>query len=231
MELERIRGVGPDSFSALPRHIRLGRISFDEALHSQEEAIARLQKGGFASSIIFSLEHDPVITCGRSAKQANLLLPEHEYLARGIELRRIDRGGDVTWHGPGQVVVYPVLRLGDWGLKPGEYVRLLEETMILTCRDFGVEAFRRQRFPGCWTQAGKIGAVGTSVKAGGITKHGLAFNVCNDLTPFSLIIPCGIQNCLVTRLVDLVVTEVDQTDVENRLVSHLLALLLSRAKI
>ncbi len=207
------------------RHQRLGRISFDAALKLQQEAIDRYRETGEGLPIIFSLEHEPVITCGRSTDRDNLLLSEEEYRERGIDLRTIDRGGDVTYHGPGQVVVYPILDLRRLGLRAGEYVSMLEEAMIRTCADYGVRAFRRKRYPGCWTEKGKIGAIGAAIKSGGITKHGLAFNVHTDLHMFRLIVPCGITDANVVRLADLNDKDVRPEDVEMLLVGHLAQLL------
>jgi lipoyl(octanoyl) transferase len=211
------------------RHIKLGRISFDDALVLQERAISEYQSSVKGLPIIYSLEHEPVITCGHSSHDSNLLLSESEYLKRGIAVRRIDRGGDVTYHGPGQVVVYPIFNIREYNLRPGEYVRLLEDSMISTCSDYGVEAFRKPGYVGCWTSHGKIGAVGTSIKRGGITKHGIAFNVNTDLDNFSLIVPCGISKFPVTRLADLVDNPPILADVEDRLVKNIISMLDFRA--
>ncbi len=208
-----------------PEWKKLGRISFDDALAIQEELIEAYRRTGDGLPVIFSLEHDPVITCGRSTQDSNLLLTGDEYEKEGIAVRRIDRGGDVTYHGPGQVVVYPIIALRSHGLRAGEYVHLLEEAMILTCADYGIDAFRRAGFPGCWTEHGKIGAVGTAIKAGGITKHGLSFNVSTSLDHFKLIVPCGITDFPVVRLVDLVENEPDFEIAENILVQHVIDLL------
>jgi len=202
-------------------HRPLGRISFDDALRFQEDAIQHYRSTGQGLPVIFSLEHDPVVTCGRSTDSKNLLLSEDEYRSRGIALRKIDRGGDVTFHGPGQVVVYPIVALRDHGLRAGDFVRILEDAMVQTCAEFGVQAYRRERWPGCWTDEGKIGATGAAVKAGGITKHGLAFNVSVDLGYFDLIVPCGISDHPVVRLVDLVDGPVDQKRVEMGIVRRI----------
>ena len=201
---------------------KLGRISFDDALRIQEDAIVRYRRTGDGLPVVYSLEHDPVITCGRSTHDSNLLLSEAEYEKLGIQVRKIDRGGDVTYHGPGQVVVYPVVALRSHNLRVGEYVRLLEESMIRTCADYGIKAFRRTGFPGCWTDNGKIGAVGTAVKSGGITKHGLSFNVSTNLDHFKLIVPCGIADFPVVRLADLLETAPDVEAVAENIVSHIL---------
>lgn len=206
-------------------HRRLGRISFDDALSMQERAIDEFRATGESLPLILSLEHDHVITCGRSTNRENLLFAEDEYRNRGIDLSYTDRGGDVTYHGPGQIVIYPILSLRSLNLRAGEYIRGLEECMIRTCSDWGVDAFRRDRYPGCWTEAGKIGAVGASIKSGGITKHGLSFNVSTDLSFFDLIVPCGITKHRMVRLTDLTDGPVDIEDVEMRLVEHLIDIL------
>ena len=203
------------------RHEKLGRISFDDALALQEKAIEDYRNNGEGLPVIFSLEHDPVITCGRSTSDENLLLTPEEYEERGIQVRKIDRGGDVTFHGPGQVVVYPILALRELNLRAGEYVRVLENSMIKTCSEYGVTAFVRTGYPGCWTEDGKIGAIGTAVKAGGLTKHGLAFNVDVDLSYFDLIIPCGITGGKVANLSNLTPDGIVFEDVETSIVRNI----------
>jgi lipoate-protein ligase B len=220
-----VKSETKSGYSNVAVHVRLGRISFDDALVRQEESILRWRTAGSGLPVIFSLEHEPVITCGRSTSDGNLLLPESEYKNRGIDVRRIDRGGDVTWHGPGQAVVYPIIVLREHSLRATEWVELLEQAMIDTCADFDVHAFRREGLRGCFTDAGKIGAVGTAVKAGGITKHGIAFNVCPDLDNFAIIVPCGISDHPVTRLSDLCEPAPDFDAVVTGLVSHISELL------
>lgn len=207
------------------RHIQLGRISFDDALALQEEAIEKYRKERAGLPVIFSLEHDPVITLGRSWKESNLLVSREKLERMGIDVREIDRGGDVTWHGPGQVVIYPIIALREHGIRATEWVEILEEAMILTCREYGVDAFRRDRLRGCFTQKGKIGAVGTGVKAGGITKHGLSFNVSPDTGYTKLIIPCGITDHAVTRLIDLTSKPILFNEIEYSLVYRIAELL------
>ena len=220
-----IRRSGEYPVLASIRHRPLGRISFDDALSLQERAIDDFRATGPGLPVVFSLEHSHVITCGRSTDMSNLLLSPDEYEKRGIDLRYIDRGGDVTYHGPGQVVLYPIILLREHNLRAGEYVRILEETMMRTCMDWGVRAHRRDGYPGCWTGEGKIGAVGTAVKSGGITKHGLSFNVSTDLDYFKLIVPCGIVGHKIVRLADLLDRPPSLRDVEMRLVGHFADLL------
>jgi len=214
-----------ENYPNTAKHLRLGQISFDDALSLQEEAIFRFRESGDGLPVIFSLEHKPVITCGRSTELSNLLLSSDEYKKRGVDVRTIDRGGDVTFHGPGQVVVYPIISLRKHNLRPGEYIRILEEAMIRTCAKFGVEAYRKERFPGCWTDKGKVGAIGTAVKSGGITKHGLALNVDTDLDYCDMIIPCGISDKDVVRLSDLTNAEINCEIVELEVVKNIAELL------
>lgn len=206
-------------------HIRLGRVNFSFADELQDAVIDSYRKKGDFVPVVFTLEHEPVITCGKSTKSANLLLTEEEYKRRGIDVKRIDRGGDVTWHGPGQLVVYPIIDLRKSGLRIGEYVRILEEAMINTLKRFGVEGLRRAGMIGCWTHDGKIGAIGTSVKSGGITKHGLAFNVQPDMENFTLIVPCGIAKYPVTSMEKITGKRFDLSEVAEIIVDELAALL------
>ncbi len=214
-----------------PGHIRLGTIPFDNALELQLYTIGKLSQSPDNQHIIYSLEHTPVVTCGKSTHKENLLLSEEGYDEMGIDLRYIDRGGDVTYHGPGQVVVYPVIALRKYNLRAGEYINLLEESMIRVCADFGVSAFRREGYPGCWTDEGKIGSVGASIKAGGITKHGLAINVSTSLDHMKLIVPCGITDVTIARLIDIAPDNArhpDMFEVEMEIVNHLKRMLVER---
>jgi len=177
---------------------RLGRISFDEADRLQRET-ARLRQAGQVPDTLFLLEHEAVVTLGKSANQANLLVNKELLEQRGVAVRQIDRGGDVTFHGPGQVVAYPVVSLRERGWGARRYVEALEQVMIRTAADFGVTAERRKGLIGIWVQDRKLGAIGVRVSAG-VTRHGLALNVDLDLSPFSWIVPCGITNAKVTSL-------------------------------
>src|SRR5690606_27724096 len=132
-------------------------------------------------------------------KGGNFLLPEDEIKRRGVEIHRTGRGGDVTFHGPGQLVSYPIIRLRDFGLGARAYVRALEETIIRTLADYGIEGGRRDGYPGVWTAGRKIASIGVAVR-GGVTMHGSALNVNTDLSYFSLIVPCGITDVTVTSM-------------------------------
>ena len=194
--------------------LSLGRVPYAEALALQQRIVA-LRKAGQIADTLLLLEHPPVLTLGRNASRSNILASDEFLQQRGIELHEINRGGDVTYHGPGQLVGYPILDLrGDWpgkkvpGLKhlgPVDYVRLLEEVLIRSCADFGVMAQRIPKLTGVWTIANgsiaekKIAAIGVHVSQG-VTSHGFALNVTPDLREFYWIVPCGITDRKVTSL-------------------------------
>src|ERR1700677_2200252 len=191
--------------------LTLGRISYVEALAIQQQVIAA-RKQNLIGDTLLLLEHPPVITLGRNAHRANVIASDELLTQRGVELHEINRGGDVTYHGPGQLVGYPIIDLrGDLPGKKGphlgpvDYVRLLEEVLIRTCGDFGVMTQRICKLTGVWTLAGgsvrekKIAAIGVHVSQG-VTSHGFALNVTTDLRDFEWIVPCGITDRQVTSL-------------------------------
>ncbi len=138
------------------------------------------------------VEHNPVITLGRRAKETNILLPEAELKRKGVEVYRIERGGDVTFHGPGQLVGYPILNLKKRGLSIHSYITSLEESLINLLRKYEINGFRKEKMIGVWTEEGKIAAIGVAVK-NWVTFHGFALNVITALSYFNLIVPCGIN--------------------------------------
>jgi len=191
--------------------LHLGRISYMKGLAVQQQVIAA-RKQNLIGDTLLLLEHPPVLTLGRNAHRSNILASDEFLAQRGIELHEINRGGDVTYHGPGQLVGYPIIDLrgdlpGKRGphLGPVDYVRLLEEVLIRTCGDFGVMAQRICKRTGVWTMAGgsvqekKIAAIGVHVSQG-VTSHGFALNVTTDLRDFEWIVPCGITDRQVTSL-------------------------------
>jgi lipoyl(octanoyl) transferase len=191
--------------------LHLGRIPYAEGLAIQQQVIAARKQQLIADTLLL-LEHPPVITLGRNSHRSNILASDDLLASRGVELHEINRGGDVTYHGPGQLVGYPILDLrGDLPGKKGphlgpvDYVRLLEEVLIRSCGDFGVMAQRIPKLTGVWTIAGgsitekKIAAIGVHVSQG-VTSHGFALNVTTDLRDFAWIIPCGITDRPVTSL-------------------------------
>ena len=177
---------------------RLGRVPYARGLELQERLVADRQAGRIPDQLLL-LEHDPVFTLGRNARSENVLFPAQALRERGFEVFETGRGGDVTYHGPGQVVGYPILDLAPDRRDVHRYVRDLEEVMIRTCADYGLEASRVEGLTGTWLGDEKIGAIGVRI-ARWVTSHGFAFNVGTDLGAFDLIVPCGIRERGVTSL-------------------------------
>jgi lipoyl(octanoyl) transferase len=185
----------------MPRAIavhRLGRVDYAEA-HALQEKLQRARIRGAVPDTLLLLEHPPVITLGRGAKEANILFPRAALEARGFTVHDIGRGGDVTYHGPGQVVAYPIVDLAPDRKDVRRYVRDLEEVMIRTAGSFGLHAERVEKLNGAWIGERKIGAVGVRISRW-VTMHGLAMNVSTDLSHFGVIVPCGIVGRGVTSL-------------------------------
>ena len=188
-----------------------GRISYTEGLRLMAEVVTARKAQRIGDTLLL-LEHPPVLTLGRNSSRANVLASDEFLKQHSIEIHEINRGGDVTYHGPGQLVGYPIIDLrGDLPGKKGphlgpvDFVRMLEEVLIRTCGDFGVMAQRICKRTGVWTLAGgsiqekKIAAIGVHVSQG-VTSHGFALNVTTDLRDFDWIVPCGITDRQVTSL-------------------------------
>jgi lipoyl(octanoyl) transferase len=181
----------------------LGRVPYREAWALQKQLAGRRADGAIGDRLLL-LEHPPVLTLGRHGDDAHVLAGPDELARRGIEVIRVERGGEVTYHGPGQLVAYPILRLADRGILLRPYVRALEAAMAATCAAFGVTAGRRDGHPGCWVDADgprprKVGALGVRVERG-VTYHGIALNVAPDLADFELIDPCGVPGLVSTSI-------------------------------
>ena len=172
---------------------RLGRISYEEGLELQSELIALRRDGSIPDQLLL-LEHPHVITLGTSSQDDHVLLSETEREEKGIQLFEVGRGGDATYHGPGQLVGYPILSLAPDRKDLHRYLRDLEEVLLLTLRAFEIPARREEGLTGVWAPAGKLAAIGVRVSSGWITSHGFALNVDPDLTFFSSIVPCGIED-------------------------------------
>jgi lipoyl(octanoyl) transferase len=208
--------VPPDPSSVL-EVFRAPRISYSGGLDVQEAWVPRRRRGEIPDRLLL-LEHPHVVTQGRGSDPANLLRTPEELEAMGVELFETGRGGDVTYHGPGQLVGYAVL-----DLKPGEgrpdrrdlhrYLRDLEGVLIDTLADWEIEGTRVEGMTGVWTEAGKVAAIGVRVSSGWITSHGFALNVAPDLSYFSTIVPCGIADREVTSMAAILGRPVPQGDV------------------
>src|SRR5262245_10189478 len=173
------------------RLIRPGRVAFDDAWELQRRLAAEVRGG--AEPVLLLLEHPPVFTLGRNADDSNLLD------AGAIPVRRIDRGGDVTWHGPGQLVAYPILSLRERRIGVRGHVEALERAIVGVAADFGVGAAPKEGCVGVWPARGKLASIGIRV-AGGVTMHGAALNVDPDIASFARINPCGVKGGAVTSL-------------------------------
>jgi lipoyl(octanoyl) transferase len=194
----------------------LGLVGYAEGVALQEELRRGVTEGTIPDQLLL-LEHPPVVTLGRNATGGNVLASPALLRARGIELHECGRGGDVTFHGPGQLVGYPILDLNPDRRDVRRYVRDLEEVLIRTLGDFGVGAGRIPGLTGVWIGDLKIAAIGVRI-ARWVTTHGFAFNVANDLDGFRVIVPCGISDRGVTSLSRVLDREVTLDEVKPPLV-------------
>jgi lipoyl(octanoyl) transferase len=198
----------------------LGFIDYNEAWNLQKE-IFSLRCEEKVSDTFFLLEHPHTYTLGKIADKNNLIGSE-EYLSNNkISVYEIDRGGDITYHGPGQIVGYPIIKLEDWEKDTHKYLRALEEVIIKTCSQYGIEAGRNPKYTGVWIGNRKIAAIGIKVSRW-ITMHGFAFNVNTDLNLFNGIIPCGIQDKEVTSLSKELSKTIEIEEVKENLLNNFL---------
>ena len=197
---------------------RLGVMPYGEALALQKDLVLERQSGK-VPDLLLLLEHPHVVTVGVGARRSlkNLLVPESVLQARGVELHQAPRGGDVTYHGPGQLVGYPILDLRPDRCDVHRYARDLEEVLIRTAQAFGVQARRESGLTGIWVGHDKLAAIGVRVSRW-VTSHGFALNISTDLGYFDLIRACGIEGRGATSLVSLTGTLVSMGDVETALV-------------
>jgi lipoyl(octanoyl) transferase len=206
--------------------VDLGLIGFAEAFALQKRIVAA-RKAEAIGDVLLLCEHPHVITLGRSGKRENLLASDRVLAQKGVDFHATNRGGDITYHGPGQVVGYPVIQLGAIRRDVVWYVRMLEEVMIRACADFGIEAQRESGKTGVWVgggvrnavQAEKIGAIGVHISRW-VTSHGFAFNVSTDLRYFDLIVPCGIAGRTATSLEKILSRTVKRNEAAPKLVEH-----------
>ena len=201
----------------------LGLVSYADA-SSLQQRLAAARKSGLIDDVFLLCEHPHVITLGRNANRQNLLASEQVLRQKAVELHATNRGGDVTYHGPGQIVGYPILNLAGIKRDVGWYVRTLEEAMIRASADFGATAYRVPGKTGIWVQAGaseeKLAAIGVHISRW-VTSHGFAYNVSTDLRYFDLIVPCGIADRKATSLEKLLRRSVPLEEVKPRLTRHL----------
>lgn len=176
----------------------LGFMEYVPAFVIQEKILDARIAGRVPATIILQ-ECPPTFTLGRSGNESSVLISPQELAARGIELIQVNRGGDVTYHGPGQLIASPLLYLGDLDLNANQYMHRVEDVLIEVLAKFGLAAQRKQDYPGAWLGEAKVGAVGIGVRHG-YTFHGMSLNVSLDLSPFQLINPCGVASMPVTSM-------------------------------
>ena len=186
--------------------IRLGTVEYHRAWELQVELAAKVHDGAQPNTLLL-LEHSPVYTKGRLSKPEHILLSDEELRQKGIGVYEADRGGQVTFHGPGQLVAYPVVDLREWG-GPVKYVRTLERIIVDSLADFKITAETIDGITGVWVGGAKIAAIGVKISRG-VAYHGFAINVTTDLSYYSHIVPCGIADRPVTSMVEVLGEDVD----------------------
>jgi lipoyl(octanoyl) transferase len=223
-------GTSRDNASSILLIMRvddLCTLPYSDAWAAQEAAHAEVLDGG--AERILLVEHPPVITFGRRpGVERNLVASDAQLATMGVEVVQSDRGGDITFHGPGQVVAYPIIRLNDHGLSVGGYVRALERAAIETCGAFGVEARREDGAVGVWVDdpktgvAAKVCAIGVRIRRG-VSLHGIALNVSTDLTYFNLIVPCGLAGRRATSVAEVLGEDAPSLDHVKRVLAGALS--------
>ena len=179
--------------------VRLGTMSYAEALELQRSAAADRISGAIPEDVLLLVEHPPVVTLGRSSKQKNLISSPEFLASKGAELFEVERGGDVTFHGPGQLVGYPIIDLKRHKQDLHWFLRQVEEGIIRTLSRYGISGERSTGYTGVWTSGRKIASIGVHARDW-VTWHGFALNVVTDLSWFDLIVPCGIQDVEMTSI-------------------------------
>jgi lipoyl(octanoyl) transferase len=193
-------------------------MDYADSLRLQRERVAA-RKAGVIPDTLLLLEHPHVYTLGRNAKKENLLISAEQLAARGAQVFEIDRGGDVTYHGPGQLVGYPILDLAQHRCDVAWYMRSLEEVLIAVAGEYGIEAGRLAGAPGVWVENNKLAALGVHISRW-VTSHGFAFNVNTDLGYFDWIVPCGLRDKGVTSLQRLLGRLVGMDEVAEKVARH-----------
>lgn len=200
---------------------RLGLVEYDAAYRLQTELVSKRISDEINDTLLL-LEHPDIITIGKSGKIDNVLVPQEQLASKGISLVFVDRGGDVTYHGPGQLVGYPIINLKKRREDLHQYVHDVEEVIIRTLNDFGIKACRDGSHPGVWVDNQEIAAIGIRLKKW-VTMHGFALNVNTDLDKFLLINPCGFSDRKATSVSKILSQDMSMTAVIRSLVSHFAA--------
>ena len=199
--------------------LNLETVPYEEAFELQKRLVKMRAQDTINDTLIL-LEHPPVLTVTRKATLKNILVSPEELEEKGISLCHTNRGGDITYHGPGQLVGYPIMNLKAHGKDLHGYVRNIEEILIKVLKDYTITAHRDKSNPGVWVGEEKIAAVGIAVKSSWTTMHGFSFNINPDLSHYSLIVPCGISDKGVTSLARLLGKTISRKDVCEKLIQH-----------
>jgi len=196
--------------------VPLGRVPYGEALELQRSIARDRISGAISQDVLLLMEHPPVVTLGRSTKEKNLMASPEFLQSRGVELFEVERGGDVTFHGPGQLVGYPIIDLKRHRQDLHWYLRSIEQALIDSLADYGIPGERNTSYTGVWTRGKKIASIGVHARDW-VTWHGFALNVTTELSYFNLIVPCGIDGVVMTSIArELGVEEVSARDVTER---------------
>lgn len=197
--------------------LNLDTVHYDEALELQKKLVD-LRSRDCIHDTLALLEHPPVFTVTREATRRHLLASPQALAEKGITVHQTNRGGDITYHGPGQLVGYPIISLKDRGKDLHRYIRSLEEVIIRVLQEYGIRGYRDSINAGVWVEGDKIAAIGIAVKSSWTTMHGFAFNISPDLSHYSFIVPCGIVGRGVTSLAKIIGRTVGRQDVQERLI-------------
>jgi lipoyl(octanoyl) transferase len=200
--------------------VDLSQIAYGPALDLQHQVLSAVQSKSIDNGVVLMLEHAPVFTMGRRGGYENLCVTDEVLTRAGIDLVTTERGGDITYHAPGQLIAYPIIDLRKTRLGVVDFVTALEEVMIRTAADFGVETERNDLNRGVWMGSKKIGSIGIAVRRG-VSFHGLALNVNTDLTPFSWINPCGLSGVGVTSFQNELKKSIDMVEARNVLAKYI----------
>jgi lipoyl(octanoyl) transferase len=218
VDIENLRGLaGANAGAPVCLWQDIGVVDYQAAWALQLEHVAN-RKAGIGQDQLFFVEHPHVITFGRNGKDENLLVSRDRLAQLGVQYHETDRGGDVTYHGPGQLVCYPVMDLKNWNRDVGAYLRALEEVLIRTLADYGIAGHRDPGATGVWVDDAKVAAMGIHLSRW-VTSHGFALNVTTDLDYFRHIVPCGLTRP-VTSLTKLLGQAPDITELRARLIGH-----------
>jgi lipoate-protein ligase B len=200
--------------------VPLGQLGYEQALELQRNLARDRISGAIPQDLLLLVEHPPVVTLGRSSKEKHLIASPEFLQSKGVELFEVERGGDVTFHGPGQLVGYPIIDLKRHKQDLHWYLRKIEEALINALADYGIPGERNTAFTGVWTRGKKIASIGVHARDW-VTWHGFALNVTTDLSYFDLIVPCGIDGVVMTSIGrELGLPDISMQDVRDRVTAN-----------